>query len=132
MKKIVLMLNCLDKIGGTERATVDLANILAQDPKYEVTILSIYKNIKNESTKYSLNSNIKVEYVFERIEYLKFHLNFYRFFEIFIKNKIGKILDKLDPHFVLYTQIKFINPNNSKYKKLLMVHTSYEAYIKGN
>lgn len=131
MKKIVFVLHCLNKMGGTEKATVNLANTLAEDSNYEVFILSIYKHSWESPIKYNLNPKIKVIYLMEKVVYLKYNIILYRLFEILLKSVVNRSLKLIKPDIVIYTSIKFMSFQKTTYKKLLHIHTSFKAYKKG-
>lgn len=70
MIKVSFVLNCINKLGGTEKATIDLANLLAIN-NYQVHIISLYNKINTEQNTYNLHKNIKVSFVFPNTIYLK-------------------------------------------------------------
>ncbi len=98
-KKIVLVDECIDRVGGVERVICTLANSLSE--KYDVTVISEYK--LNETPFYEYNSNVKIQYLMNNTKQksstlknknLKYY--FYRSFEklkskILLKQRIKKI-----------------------------------------
>ncbi|WP_340081618.1 glycosyltransferase [Terribacillus sp. FSL K6-0262] len=130
MIKVSFVLNCINKLGGTEKATIDLANLLAIN-NYQVHIISLYNKINTEQNTYNLHKNIKVSFVFPNTIYLKKPLIFYRLKDSFSKKKVENIIKLLEPNYVLYTDIKQIPFYRTTYKKILMVHNSYEFYRTG-
>nr|WP_017554767.1 glycosyltransferase [Heyndrickxia coagulans] len=129
-KQISFVLECIHKLGGTEKATIDLANLLAKNG-YKVSIVSLYKNISKEANSYYLNPFIEIKYVYKSFPFLKFHLNVYRFLDFISKRKVYEKVKKLKPDIVFFTDIKQIPFKSSKFKKILMVHNSYEHYRSG-
>ncbi|MFV0208654.1 glycosyltransferase [Empedobacter falsenii] len=58
MKKIIILIPDISKSGGTERATINLANMLVKD--YEIEIISFH-NLQNAvTTFYDLDSRVKL------------------------------------------------------------------------
>ncbi|MFS0562941.1 glycosyltransferase [Terribacillus sp. 179-K 1B1 HS] len=128
--KVSFVLNCINKLGGTEKATIDLANLLAKN-NYKVHIISLYKEINSEQNSYNLHEKIKVSFVFPNTIYLKKPLIYYRLKDTFSKKQVEKIIRLSEPNYVLYTDIKQIPFYKSTYQKYLMVHNSYEFYRTG-
>lgn len=60
MKNIAFLCHNVDESGGLERVTTLIANELDKDSNYQIYIFSLYKN---ETTFFSINSNINVVYL---------------------------------------------------------------------
>ncbi|PER73390.1 glycosyltransferase [Priestia megaterium] len=129
-KSITFVLGCVNKLGGTEKATVDLANLLVKRG-YKVSLVSIYKEIANQNNRYNIDENIDIKYVFSKLEFLKYHLNIYRLIDYVSKKKVNKIIKQTNPDIVFYTSIKQIPFESHGFKKVLMVHNCYEYYRSG-
>lgn len=129
-KSITFVLGCVNKLGGTEKATIDLANLLAKRG-YKVSLVSVYRKITNQNNTYKIHDDIEIRYVFSRIEFLKYHLNFYRVLDYMSKKKVNEIINQTNPDIVFYTSIKQIPFEIQAFKKILMVHNCYEYYRSG-
>ncbi|MBX9987790.1 glycosyltransferase [Priestia aryabhattai] len=129
-KSITFVVGCVNKLGGTEKATIDLANLLVKRG-YKVSLVSIYKKIANQNNTYDIDDNIDINYVFSEVEFLKYHLNIYRLLDYISKKKVNKIINQNNPDIVFYTSIKHIPFENNRFKKILMVHNCYEYYRSG-
>ncbi|WP_154973363.1 glycosyltransferase [Priestia megaterium] len=129
-KSITFVLGCVNKLGGTEKATIDLANLLAKKG-YKVTLVSVYRKITNQNNTYKIHDDIEIRYVFSKIEFLKYHLNFYRVLDYMSKKKVNEIINQTNPDIVFYTSIKQIPFEIQAFKKILMVHNCYEYYRSG-
>ncbi|MEH7362375.1 hypothetical protein V7172_27690, partial [Priestia megaterium] len=101
-KSITFVLGCVNKLGGTEKATIDLANLLAKRG-YKVSLVSVYRKITNQNNVYNIDDSIDIRYVFPKIEFLKYHLNFYRALDYISKKKVNKIINQTNPGIVFYT-----------------------------
>ncbi|WP_306717994.1 glycosyltransferase [Klebsiella pneumoniae] len=130
-KKIVFVIQSMNRLGGTEKATIDQANMLAKDPEYDVTILSIYKNVNGRyAVSPFISSNINVVYVYNKIELLKYSDIFYKFIDLMSKKQIFGIIKKISPDFCIFTSIKNFTYKGS-WKSILMIHFSFEHLLTG-
>lgn len=128
--KVVMVVQCIHKIGGTEKATIELANLL-QLNGHEVTIVSLYQKVKNAASDLNLAEGINICYVFPHVVLFKYNDKFYRLHDLLLKRAISRCIDSFSPDVVFHTSIKNIEFNNNKYKKILMVHFSLEHYLTG-
>ncbi|EOA2897332.1 TPA: glycosyltransferase [Enterococcus faecium] len=126
--KVAFVIDTINKIGGTEKATINLANALAQK-KHKVTLISIYKDYFPASIQYMIDSNISIHSISKK-KYLKHSLIFYRIYFYLIKPKLNKFLKEQDYDFVLYTNIKFAAYSKTKYKKILVMHSRFSYFLK--
>jgi len=128
--KIIFVLQSITRIGGTEKATLDQANYLAENTDYEIIIFSIYKNVSPLfSVNRELSSKIKVFYFFDNICLLKFDDLLYRILELILRKKINNAIQSLNPDYIIYTSIKLFIKSNIK--SILMVHFSYNHFLTG-
>lgn len=126
--KIVLTVACIHKLGGTEKATIDLANLLSKDMNNEIIILSLYKEISEREAKLSakLNDNIKVVYLNKKEVYLSRDYRYFKLKEILGVSKISKKIASFEPDVVIHSQIEHVK----RVKGILnftIIHTSYYA-----
>lgn len=128
--KVVMVVQCVHKIGGTEKATIELANLL-QLNGHKVTIVSLYKKTTTAISELKLVDGVKITYVFPKVTFLKYHDRWYRLRDLLLKKRINTCVASLLPNMVFHTSIKNIDFKNNKYKKILMVHFSYEHYLTG-
>lgn len=129
--KILFVLQSINRIGGTEKATIDQANMIAENSDHEVIILSLYKNVKDKfSVSRNISSKIRIINFFEHLTLLNFPDIFYRVLELFIKSSISKVINEINPDYIIYTAIKLYVKSNAK--SILMIHFSYEHYLTGN
>ncbi|NMO79577.1 glycosyltransferase [Niallia alba] len=129
-KNITFVLGCVNKLGGTEKATIDLANLLSKKG-YNVSLVSIYKKIATQGNSYQIEKNIEVKYVYTAIEFLRYHLSVYRLLDFMSKKKINKVIENTNPDIVFFTDIKHIPFRSKAFQKILMVHNCYEHYRSG-
>lgn len=130
MKRITFVLGCINKLGGTEKATIDLANLFVNNG-YNVSIISIYSRIAKEKNNYHIDSRIKVNFVYKKLFFLKYHLSIYRMIDYFSKKKINRLVNETKPDFTFYTSIKSIPFTEKVFSKILMVHNNYKYYTSG-
>ena len=62
MKKISLFIGNYYKFGGEQQISVILANLLAENPDYEITVVSVFKT--SDTPMYKFHSRIKFENIF--------------------------------------------------------------------
>ncbi|HEJ7884672.1 TPA: glycosyltransferase [Serratia liquefaciens] len=128
--KVVMVVQCVHKIGGTEKATIELANLL-QLNGHNVTIVSLYKKTVTTASELNLADGINVIYVFPNIVFLKYDDKFYRLHDLLLKKSINACVNTLLPDVVFHTSIKNIDFKNKNHKKILMVHFSLDHYLTG-
>ncbi len=128
--KVVMIVQCVHKIGGTEKATIELANLL-QSNGHDVTIVSLYKKVENADLELSLVQGINICYVFPHVVLFKYNDKFYRLHDLLLKKNINRCVDSFSPDVVFHTSIKNVDFNNNNHKKILMVHFSLEHYLTG-
>lgn len=111
MKKIIIIIPDISEKGGTERAVVNLANLLCSD--YQVEILSLYCPKENTVPFYPINANVLVSsFGLEKSGTLA---NFYKS-NIYIR----KYLKEARPHYVIGTWyginilLPYITPHYTK------------------
>ncbi|CAI1666491.1 Probable poly(glycerol-phosphate) alpha-glucosyltransferase [Serratia proteamaculans] len=128
--KVVMVVQCVHKIGGTEKATIELANLL-QLNGHDVTIVSLYKETTGTISALNLVDGINISYVFPNIVFLKYNDRFYRLHDLLLKRTINFRIESLSPDVVFHTSIKNIDFKKVSYKKILMVHFSLDHYLTG-
>lgn len=131
--KIVFIVRAINKLGGTEKATIDQANLLAENTNYDVHIISMYKHVKQEASFYPyVSSLINVHFINKNLPLLKYGDFSHRVLDVISSCKIKKIIEDISPDFCIFTAIRdFKKQYTNKYKNILMVHFSYEEYLKG-
>lgn len=133
MMRIILTVACIHKMGGTEKATVDLANLLASDSKNEVIIVSYYKKMstKYEWSNYNINKTIKVIYFDSKTDYLNLDFRLYKLQQILNSYRFSYYLRKLKPSSVIHSQIENVGKIKNA-RNNLIIHTSYQAIKQSN
>lgn len=127
--KIAFIIDTISKVGGIEKATIELANQLIKINEYEVNLIAIYKSYVNP-IEYEIDKRINIIYVSNKT-YMKYNVFFYRVYFYVIKPKLNHIINKNKFDVVLYTNIKFSDYKKKKYKKILVLHSKLEYFLKG-
>lgn len=130
--KIVFVIQSINRLGGTEKATIDQANLLAENTSHEIHIISLYKNVdKKDFVKHFISNKIIIHYIFNGIALLKYHDVFYRLLDTLFRFKITKAINKISPDYCFYTSIKNFTHRTNCNKNILMIHFMYQHYKSG-
>ncbi|EMM0379269.1 glycosyltransferase [Pluralibacter gergoviae] len=126
MKKIVIVTQSLMKLGGTENASIKLGNLLGNSGN-EVVYFSFYKKVIDKSIRLNMPRN--VYYHFKKIFRFSGFDKFYALLDFLSRKGANKKIAKLNPDFVIYTGIKHIDFTNNSFKKILVIHFSFDYYM---
>lgn len=131
--KIVFVVRAINKLGGTEKATIDQANLLAENSNHDIHIISMYKYVRPEETFYPYVSNlINIHFINKKLPLLKYGDISHRVLDVVSSYKVRKIIETISPDICIFTAIRdFKKEYIGKYKNVLMVHFSYDEYLKG-
>lgn len=130
--KIVFVIQSINRLGGTEKATIDQANLLADNTNHEVHIISLYKKVeKKNSVSHVISDKVIIHYVFHQVVLLKYNDFFYRLLDTLFKNKISRLINEISPDISFYTSIKNFTHSTHCTRNFLMIHFMYQHYKSG-
>jgi glycosyltransferase involved in cell wall biosynthesis len=129
MKKIGFFISCINMLGGTEKATIQTANKMAQNGN-DVTIISLFKHSKINSFEFELNANVKIKYVYENQKYGALPLSLYFLGKRIYERRVNQILNTIDLEYLIFPQTTMFFKPKKKIKLISLVHSSYEYFKK--
>ncbi|HBR1047234.1 TPA: glycosyltransferase [Klebsiella pneumoniae] len=132
--RIVFVVRAVNKLGGTERATIDQANLLAENTGHEVHLVSLYNDvIGNVKISPYISDKIKYHCVHNKLKLLQFGSLIHRVIDLASSRLLSKILKKINPELCVFTAIRDFRPIYTRYFKcILMVHFSYKEFLAGH
>ncbi len=129
--RIIYIIQSVFRMGGTEKATIDQANLIAQNTDHDVHIVSLYKNVHNsQQVSHFIADNIKVHFLHEKIELLKYSDSFYNLIDLLFKPALIRLVNSLSPEICIYTSVKLFSYEPTR-KNILMAHFRFSHFISG-
>lgn len=124
MKKIAYIVCNISKVGGTERAVINIANTLSDYPEYEVTIISMYSGKQDQAGMW-LSEDVKILHLGLSNSKQQLLFSYVRFL------KLMRSIDKKDEFDVVIGTTHAMNSLLSicvnRSKVVACEHTIYEA-----
>jgi len=129
--RIIYIIQSIYRMGGTEKATIDQANLIAQNTDHDVHIVSLYKKVnKSQQVSHFIADNIKIHFLHEKIELLKYSDSFYNLIDLLFKPALTRLINSLSPDICIYTSVKLFSHEPSR-KSILMAHFRFSHFISG-
>ncbi|HCM6242992.1 glycosyltransferase [Klebsiella pneumoniae] len=125
---IVIVVQTIMKLGGTENASIQLGKILER-LGYKVSFVSVYEKISDSSKRGEVPVN--TFFFLKKIIRMTSLDKLYSLFDYFLRRKLNAFIADLKPDVVLYTGIKHIDFDNDHFKKILVFHFSFLHYLHG-
>lgn len=129
--KIIFILQSVYRIGGTEKATIDQANLIADNTDNEVHIISLYKEVESEhSVSHFISDRIKLHFLHKKIVLLKYRDSIYNLVDLIYKKKTVSLIKELKPNLCIFTSVKLMTASLSC-RAILMAHFRFSHFISG-
>lgn len=129
--KLVFILQSIYRIGGTEKATIDQANLISDSTNNEVHIISLYQEVESEHrVNHYISDKIKVHFLHKKIVLLKYSDTIYNLVDLIYKKKTVSLIKSLNPTLCIFTSVKLMTAS-LPCPAILMAHFRFSHFISG-